>query len=201
MTLQLHCKRSYCHWNTLGWLDINPYNTIAHFHRAFTLFASLATRSSVVHRRWTHDNASTFAFTTNLSNLQSKINQSEPNWNDLLDHCWLEYISFYGKRYEKRHSWKESNIFSKGVGCCIQLQTVLTKKRVPRDQPPTYVKFTDGILCAHYKDMNASWWPWGRTENRNSVFVTYAELAHIFVATAHALVATMLSFWWIESIL
>ena len=41
------------------------------------------------------EDAATFAFTTNLSNLWSKINQSEPNWNDLLGCCWLtEYIHF-----------------------------------------------------------------------------------------------------------
>ena len=39
----------------------------------------------------------------------------------------------------------------------ITNKEVLTKKRVPRDLPPTYVTFTDGIHYAYYKDMKASW--------------------------------------------
>ena len=63
------------------------------------------------------EDAATFAFTTILSNLRSKINQTEMTFWVAVDS--LSIFTLYGKRDEKIHLERSQHLH-KGVACCTQ---------------------------------------------------------------------------------
>ena len=120
--------------------------------KLFAFLPSLATRSWIVYQRPLR------LLLANLSNLQSKVGQSEPNWNDLLGRCWFSQVySLPTVNASKKDICNGVKHFHKGVASCTQEYIPSQngnfwekKKRASRSamHPPMLVHFPTHIRCA-----------------------------------------------------
>ena len=101
------------------------HHSLLHY-RSFSMkfFASLPSLPTI---SWIA--AAAFALTTNVWNLQSKIDQSEPNWNDLLGRCWFSQVySLPTVNASKKDILKGVKHFHKGVARHVVLKSMFHHK-------------------------------------------------------------------------